>query len=270
VPNQDLNTAVFRDALADELVSPIYLDEWSMRIRDIVGYQPVPQRTRRLQQDGAISSDDDAYLGKLLTWGSENRDIFVRILLDRFNALGQDVDANVANIHQRTCVKRVYMPARVVQYKASHPAQSTFAKYLVVPPSGADDGTPDAIMHVHAPNYDVEQLRVNGLSDKRKRSLAFAFKRVERVATAMEHIDVLHRWIEHWRSNVAAGQAVTGQTNPLYRYIMGVGGAAGGLGGGPGGQPGGPPLPIPPPPAISAVDGARKPAKPASSYVGFF
>ncbi len=209
----------------------------------------MPQRVRRAQQDGAISSAEDSYLGKLLEWGNDNRDIFIRVLLDKFNALGPEVGQQITQIHNRTCVQRVYMPTRVLRYRLQHPPKQTFGKYLVIPPSGIDDGSIDSIMHMTVPRYDVDQLRVNGLSDKRKRSLAYAFKRVERNATAMEHIATLHKWIDHWRLHVAgAGDGGDGGAddggdmadmgdamvplaqNPLHRYIMNGAGAAGGVG----------------------------------------
>ena len=202
----------------------------------IVGFQPVPQKTRQSTVDGAaIDLDPDAYLGKFLQWGNVNREMFKRVMYTLFNNYAGEMQANVATAIAGNATHQVDMTVRAKHFVDTHSPLQTFSKYLT--PTPAATPLPASPFMMTIPTYDVRQVAAvrqagTGISNYRKRAMQRGFFRMERLNSAMI-------WINHIGDEMRAAKAAVaalGLSGPAMAAIRnagggGVAGAGAGAGG---------------------------------------
>ena len=162
------------------------IDVFATYIASVLGFQPVPQRARRLQPDGEIDTEDGSYVAELLFWGAANREAFKRILYAVFNKYADALHVNVTNAIENTGFITIDVTRRAKGFLNTHTPQRAFHKYLTAIPEVVENN----VFLMHVPSYDVRVLTAErdagaGISDYRLRAMQRGYLRMERLQSTM-------------------------------------------------------------------------------------
>lgn len=186
------------------------------RVPAVLGYKPVLQAAPMREANGSVNLTQGGYLGQLLAWGTNHRQLLQRVLVAAFDNAAAPVRANQATNVGLNCTQPVNIFDRTNEFLQSHAPNRVFRRYLVKP--SAADANDVAIVHV--PRYNPGELQGTGdLSDGRKASLVRGFERMERVHTAMMWIKHIKRMMDEIRAAPAADRTNQNR-NALARYLF--------------------------------------------------
>ena len=162
------------------------IDVFATYIASVLGFQPVPQRARRLQPSGEIDTENGSYVAELLFWGAANREAFKRILYAVFNQYADTLHDNVTNAIANTGFIGIDVTRRAKGFLNTHTPQRAFHKYLTAIPEVVQDN----VFLMHVPSYDVRVLTAErdagaGISDYRLRAMQRGYLRMERLQSTM-------------------------------------------------------------------------------------
>ena len=153
-------------------------------LRAWLGFAPVSEKVKYALPGGFISPDEDAYFGKLLSWGEENRPAFQRVLQGLFD-VKMDSASNLkirqADITDSNCLELVHIPWMCAKYRREH--KRGFEYYMV------HHSTPvsDNILHWNMPKYNIYEREPNHIiSNQRKRFMQNAWVRKLRQETFVD------------------------------------------------------------------------------------
>lgn len=217
----DLNTSENREGLRDALVHRgLTVDEFNGQVQTVLGIHVVPTNAPKNVQGSQIpDTDNNAYLGLFLTWGTSNRDALRQALTRVF----KNPDAFAAysgQIIQTNCMRSVDVPNFAGQYLHRHPPADVFAKYLTKTPA------PDVKdwKRIHIGKYDFDELNNMGVVNiHARRGIAMnrGFERTARlqylltwIVRTTELIDKTKAAIRESIQNVDEDP-----TNPLLTYL---------------------------------------------------
>jgi hypothetical protein len=162
------------------------IDVFATYIASVLGFQPVPQRARRLQPNGEIDTENGSYVAELLFWGAANREAFKRILYAVFNQYADTLHDNVTTVIENTGFIGIDVTRRAKGFLNTHTPQRAFHKYLTAIPEVVQD----SVFLMRVPSYDVRVLTAErdagaGISDYRLRAMQRGYLRMERLQSTM-------------------------------------------------------------------------------------